>query len=117
VPAVIDQMGRAPARLGARHDGIRTLVRLMRDGQVWVKLSGIANISDQAPSYGDARAVHEALLDAAPGRLVWGSDWPHTKPGARPPDTSSLLQLFRAWTPEALHERILCANAMSLYRW
>lgn len=116
VPVVIDHMGRAPARLGAHHEGLRTLVRLMREGPVWVKLSGVANISDEAPNYGDARAVHEVLVDAAPERLVWGSDWPHTKPGSVPPDTPSLLQLFRAWTPNELHDRLLWRNAMALYR-
>ncbi|HWH92787.1 MAG TPA: amidohydrolase family protein, partial [Baekduia sp.] len=49
VPVVIDHMGRAPARLGADHEGIQALAGLMRDGPVWVKLSGIANVSDAGP--------------------------------------------------------------------
>ena len=116
VPVVIDHMGRAPAQLGATHPGIGALAELMKSGPVWVKLSGIANISSAAPGYEDARAVHEALLAAAPERLVWGSDWPHTKPAGEKPDTAALLQRFRAWTPPATQELIQRTNALALYR-
>jgi 2-pyrone-4,6-dicarboxylate lactonase len=115
VPVVIDHMGRTPARLGAGHDGIRALAQLMREGPVWVKLSGIANVSDAGPAYEDARAVHDALVAAAPDRLVWGSDWPHTKPAGERPRTAALLGLFRAWTTAALVDRIGKQNAVRLY--
>lgn len=116
VPVVIDHMGRTPATLGARHEGIRTLIELMRDGPAWVKLSGIANLSDAGPAYEDARPIHQALVDAAPDRLVWGSDWPHTKPAAERPRTSTLMQLFQQWTPKELRARIEWTNAVRLYR-
>jgi predicted TIM-barrel fold metal-dependent hydrolase len=116
VPVVIDHMGRTPATLGARHEGIRTLIELMCDGPAWVKLSGIANLSDAGPAYEDARPIHQALVDAAPDRLVWGSDWPHTKPAAERPRTSTLMQLFQQWTPKELRARIEWTNAVRLYR-
>lgn len=116
VPVVIDHMGRAPARLGAAHDGIRTLIELMREAPVWVKLSGIANLSDASPEHEDARPIHEALVAAAPDRLVWGSDWPHTKPAGERPKTSGLMTLFRQWTPKAVRRGIEWDNAVRLYR-
>lgn len=116
VPVVIDHMGRAPATLGANHDGIHALVELMRDGPAWVKLSGIANLSDAGPDYEDARPIHQVLVDAAPDRLVWGSDWPHTKPANERPSTSTLMQLFHQWTPEEVRGRIEWSNALRLYR-
>jgi predicted TIM-barrel fold metal-dependent hydrolase len=116
VPVVIDHMGRAPASLGAGHEGMRSLARLMQDGPVWVKLSGVANLSGASPRYDDARAIHEALLHAAPDRLVWGSDWPHTRPSGARPSTAALRALFDQWTPLPLRSRILCTNAKSLYR-
>lgn len=116
VPVVIDHMGRAPASLGAAHEGLQALAGLMRDADVWVKLSGIANVSDAGPHYEDARPIHEALLNAAPDRLVWGSDWPHTKPAGERPGTATLMQLFRQWTPQDLWHRIGWTNAVQLYR-
>lgn len=116
VPVVIDHMGRSPAALGARHEGLDALCGLLGDGRVWVKLSGVANISDASPGYPDARAVHERLLQANPGQLVWGSDWPHTRPGHAPPDTARLFHLLRSWTPdEAVLARILTGNPQALY--
>jgi predicted TIM-barrel fold metal-dependent hydrolase len=116
VPVVIDHMGRAPASLGANHAGIRALVRLLRDGPVWVKLSGVANLSDCTRGYADVRPIHEALLDAAPHRLLWGSDWPHTKTAGERPRTAALWQLFQAWTPASLRDLIASANAIRFYR-
>jgi 2-pyrone-4,6-dicarboxylate lactonase len=115
-PVVIDHMGRAPARLGATHAGIEAMVRLLSEGRIWVKLSGLANISDLAPTYDDARAIHEALLAANPEQLVWGSDWPHTKPTGERPQSAALLQRFHEWTPsDADRRRVLVLNAMRLY--
>lgn len=115
VPVVIDHMGRAPARLGPRHHGIRALVELMRGGPVWIKLSGIANVSVAGPEYEDARAFHEVLVSAAPARFVWGSDWPHTKPASSRPQTQALLKLFDAWTPERRRDQLAASNARLLY--
>lgn len=116
VPIVIDHMGRAPASLGARHGGIDALIQLLWDGPVFVKLSGIANISEASPGYEDARVVHDALLAARPDRLLWGSDWPHTRPSGARPSTASLVGLFQAWTPAGFHDLIARDNALDLYR-
>ncbi len=115
VPVVIDHMGRTPAGLGAEHAGIRTLVRLMQQGPVWVKLSGLANLSDDGPGFAEVRPIHEALVSAAPDRVLWGSDWPHTKPMGERPETSSLWRLFEDWTPATVRERIASRNAVALY--
>lgn len=115
VPVVIDHMGRAPAALGTEHEGLRTLAGLMLDAPVWVKLSGIANVSTLGPRYDDARRVHETLIDAATGRLMWGSDWPHTRPGATPPDTVALLDLAWRWTPAEHRDGVFQGHARRLY--
>lgn len=116
VNVVIDHMGRTPAGLGARHVGIDALIRLLCDGPVFVKLSGIANISEASPGYGDARAIHDVLVAARPDRLLWGSDWPHTRPAGAKPLTASLVGLFETWTPAGLHDLIARDNAVALYR-
>jgi predicted TIM-barrel fold metal-dependent hydrolase len=116
VPVVIDHMGRAPASLGVGHAGLTALRELLIEGRVWVKLSGAANISEAAPRYDDARLVHQALLEANVERLVWGSDWPHTRPSGMAPRTDNLFSLFLDWTPLAAdRERILQRNPRELY--
>lgn len=115
IPIVIDHMGRAPAELGPGHAGIRAMRQLLTLGQVWIKLSGIANISDQAPDFANVRGLHESLLETRPDRLIWGSDWPHTKPSGQKPNARQLLHLFQGWTPRDMQSRILADNPAKLY--
>ncbi len=118
VPVVIDHMGRAPAALGAAHAGLDLLCRLLDGGHVWVKLSGVANLSSAAPDYADAAAVHARLLACNPQRLVWGSDWPHTRPAAERPDTARLWRLLHDWTPLRQQQQLLLqTNPQALYGW
>jgi predicted TIM-barrel fold metal-dependent hydrolase len=116
VPVVIDHMGRTPASLGVRHPGLAALCALLTEGSVWVKLSGVANISVVAPTYDDAQLVHQTLLDANARRLVWGSDWPHTRPSGVAPTTREMFGLFLDWTPSGDdRDRILRSNPRALY--
>lgn len=116
-PLVVDHMARIdPAESGA---GIAfdTLRRLLDRGHTWVKLSGAYMRSrDGAPHYGDVRALGCALVEAAPERMVWGSDWPHTTEPAGSVDDVDLVRLLRQWcsTPMLLH-RILVDNPARLY--
>jgi len=76
----------------------------------------VANISEASPTYDDARLVHQALLEANVERLVWGSDWPHTRPSGVAPRTDDLFSRFLDWTPSAAdRERILQRNPQELY--
>jgi 2-pyrone-4,6-dicarboxylate lactonase len=116
VPVVIDHMGRTDARAGTATAGFQSLLRLVGDGGCWVKVSGAHRLSQRAPDYEDARPFHEALVDANPERLVWGSDWPHPRIEGEMPDAGRLFELFCAWTPDAAtRERILVANPAKLY--
>lgn len=117
IPVVIDHLGRTPAALGTAHGGVPQLQALLDEGWCWVKLSGLANVSGQAPHYADARAMHDWLVAHFPERLVWGSDWPHTKPQGEVPSTKALLALFTTWTPSTSTRRqILLRNPQALYR-
>ena len=46
------------------------------------------------------------LIEAAPDRCVWGSDWPHPVSVKQPPNEGELLELLYRFAPDAatLHE-------------
>jgi predicted TIM-barrel fold metal-dependent hydrolase len=115
VPFVIDHMGHMPAQLGLAHPGFATLLTLVREGNCWVKLSGAYRITAKYP-YEEAAPIAKALVEAAPERMVWGSDWPHPSfQGAMPVD-ATLLDLLASWVPEPLtFQRILTKNPAELY--
>jgi predicted TIM-barrel fold metal-dependent hydrolase len=116
LPVVIDHMGRTDARAGTETPGFQSLLRFIGAGGCWVKLSGAHRLTQNAPDYPEARAFHAALVAANPGRLVWGTDWPHPRIEGEMPDAGHLLDLFNDWTPdEATRRRILVDNPARLY--
>ncbi len=71
---VIDHMGRPDPRRGVNAPGFQALTRLLKSGRGWVKLSAPYRTSLLPPPYADLTPFAHALVAAAPGRLVWGSD-------------------------------------------
>ncbi|WP_043750541.1 amidohydrolase family protein [Methylobacterium nodulans] len=115
VPFVVDHMGHMPTRCGVEDEGFRTLVSLVRDG-AWVKLSGAYRMTAEPLPYRDTVPFARALLEAAPERCVWGSDWPHVAQWAPMPNVGDLLDLLAEWVPdEAARHRVLVENPGRLY--
>ena len=75
VPLVIDHIGWPDLSLGPEDPGFQTLLGLLADGHVHVKLSALYRLCD-AP-YAQADPFIAALVKANPDHLLWGSDWPH----------------------------------------
>jgi 2-pyrone-4,6-dicarboxylate lactonase len=114
-PVVIDHMGHLPASAGVASAGFRHLLALVRDG-AWVKLSGAYRLSAEEPPYRDTVAYAQALIDVAPGRCVWGSDWPHVSLWNTMPTVGQLLDTLALWAPDpAVRNAILTTNAHQLY--
>lgn len=117
VPLVVDHLGRIDPAEGTRGAAYDALRRLLDGGNTWVKLSGAYMRSTvHGPSYADTLPLGRALVRAAPERLVWGSDWPHTTEVPGSVNDADLVDLLAAWavTPATL-ERILVDNPAHLY--
>jgi predicted TIM-barrel fold metal-dependent hydrolase len=118
VPLVFDHYGHFDAALGVRSPGFERMLRLVKDGRAWVKLSGPTRISKRpAPLHDDVQPLADALVAAAPDRLVWGSDWPHVALwDAAMPDDGDLLDDLARWVPdEAMRRKVLVENPLRLY--
>jgi 2-pyrone-4,6-dicarboxylate lactonase len=114
VPFIMDHMGYFHVGNGLSSPGAKLMLELMEDG-AWVKLSGAFRLSDR-PDYLDTLPFAQALIEAAPDRCVWGSDWPHVSFKGRMPNIGDLLDLLYEWSPnEAGRNRILVDNPARLY--
>jgi predicted TIM-barrel fold metal-dependent hydrolase len=116
VSVVIDHMGHIPTSRGVESPEFQRLLRLLDSGRCWVKLCGYRS-STQGPPYDDLLPMARTLIERAPERCVWGTDWPHTNMfGRLLPDDGGLLDLFCDWAhgPEQVH-RILVDNPAELY--
>jgi D-galactarolactone isomerase len=116
VPIVFDHMGQPPMPAGVASPSHRIVRELLDKGRTWVKLSG-AHITGKPPKYAETAPIAEDLIQAAPERLVWGSDWPHPSlPENDKPDDAVLFDLLATWAPkEATRRRILVENPEKLY--
>src|SRR5580704_16167812 len=113
VTLVFGHLGYVAAEKGTTTPGFQALLRLLRGGRAFVKLTGAYRISAQHPSFADTRAFAHALLEAAPDRVLWGTDWPHVmRRWTMPmPNDGDLADLLLDWIPdEALRNRVLADN-------
>ncbi|HRP20887.1 MAG TPA: amidohydrolase family protein, partial [Alicycliphilus sp.] len=115
VPLVVDHLGRVDPAEGPSAEAYGVLRRLLDGGNTWVKLSG-AYMRSTAPAYADTLPLAQALVRAAPERLVWGSDWPHTTEAPGTVNDAGLVDLLRAWAgSDAAMDGILVDNPARLY--
>ena len=114
---VIDHMGRFDAATPADDKSWRVVMKFLATGRCWVKLSGAYYGSKSGPPlYADKARIAKDLIKAAPGRMVWASNWPHPSFKKNFPDEGKLLDTLAEWTQdEALRRKILVANPASLY--
>jgi predicted TIM-barrel fold metal-dependent hydrolase len=128
IPIVFDHFGGAQASLGTEQPGFSALLRLVRSGKAYVKISGAYRSSNAPPDYADVAPLAKALIAANPQRILWGSDWPHPDSsrvaGRKATDIAPLLQIddgrllnqLAVWAPDAARRRlILVDNPASLY--
>jgi predicted TIM-barrel fold metal-dependent hydrolase len=116
-PLVIDHLGRIDPAEGEASPAFAVLRRLLDAGRTWVKLSGVYMRSREgAPCYGDVQPLGRAFVQAAPERMLWGSDWPHTTEAPGSVDDAGLLAVLRSWCPsDRVMDGILVANPARLY--
>lgn len=115
VPLVIDHLGWPDLSIGPQDAGFQTLLRLVADGDVYVKLSALYRLC--AAPYDRAAPFVAALVAANPDRCLWGSDWPHLMLNdAQMPDAAALLDAFHdVVTDTASRETILVTTPDRLF--
>lgn len=113
---VFDHMARLPIHDGGLMQAAFDVVKQRLERRnTWVKLSG-AYLDSHGPTYEGSFAAAQALVKAAPDRMVWGSDWPHPTEKENPPNDKELFTLLTKWVPDAkLRHEILVNNASTLY--
>jgi len=116
VPFIIDHMGRVDAIDGVSGEAFQRLLALRTNPRCWVKISAADRVSATAgPPYTDVVPLARALVRSAPGRVLWGTDWPHTNVRAVPND-ADLVNLLADFVPDEQTRRtILVDNPQRLY--
>jgi len=109
-------MGMFRAEAGPDQPGFRKLRDVLRhgDGRAWVKLTGVYRMATGV-NFADAAPMAQALIAAAPDRLIWGSDYPHLS-FADKVGSVQLFNLLADWAPDTTTRRkILVENPAALF--
>jgi predicted TIM-barrel fold metal-dependent hydrolase len=124
VPVVVDHVAGALPAAGVGQPGFGALLRLLKAGRAYVKVTDRFMPSGTAPSFEDSRVMVKALIAANAERVLWGTDWPHPDsskhPGRKATDVSPFedvddglwLNRFAKWGGDA---RMLVDNPARLY--
>jgi 2-pyrone-4,6-dicarboxylate lactonase len=116
VPFVIDHMGRVKAGEGIGQAPFKALLDLLKLDTCWVKVCGSERISSAGPPFADAVPFAAALVEAAPDRVLWGTDWPHPNIARHMPNDGDLVDLVPRFAPDKTTlEKLLAANPARLY--
>jgi 2-pyrone-4,6-dicarboxylate lactonase len=100
VTFTVAHMGMFLARDGVKQPGFQRFIDFLRNGpgRCWVKLTGVYRMS-VTPGFTDADPMARALIEAAPDRLIWGSDYPHLS-FADKVGSVGLFNLLGRWAPD-----------------
>jgi len=124
VPVVIDHIARIKPTAGLEQPAFQLLLDLIKLKHVWVKVSGADKICNTPVHayfglpFVEVIPYAQAMIAAAPDRVIWGTDWPHSNnfaPG-RTPNDGDLVDLLAAFAPdEQVRKKILVDNPAVLY--
>ena len=112
----VAHMGMFLAKEGVSQPGFQQLLDLLRhgDGHCWIKFTGTYRMS-VAPGFADVAPMARALIESAPDRIIWGSDYPHLS-FADKVGSIELFNLLGEWAPdEAVRRKILVDNPQRLF--
>jgi predicted TIM-barrel fold metal-dependent hydrolase len=125
---ILDHFGGLKTKNGLHQSGLAALLALLKSGNVYVKLSAPYRASNAGPDFEDVTPFAQALIQAAPRRMLWGTDWPHTgSSGQRSGDLSVIepfrreddlrtLGLLAQWAPDPeVRRAILVDNPATLF--
>lgn len=119
VPMSIAHFAYQPASAGVAAPGFKALIELVRRGNTWIKISGANRVSaTDLPPYDDVKPMAHALIEAAPERIVWGTDWPHPNKYIANPNDGDLVDAFGDWVSDAgMRRKIMVDTPAAFYRF
>jgi D-galactarolactone isomerase len=115
---IIDHAGKFLEPVGVDAPEFKALLKLIDRGNCYVKISACYETSKVGPpGYDDVGALCQALIEHAPERMLFATNWPHVSaPIDKQPDDGQLLDLLLDWAPdEAVRRQIFVDNPAKLY--
>jgi predicted TIM-barrel fold metal-dependent hydrolase len=115
---VIDHMGTIDAGKGTDDAEFKALLDLQRsDEKCWIKITGLERASAGGKPFHDSVPFAKALIDNAPDRVLWGTDWPHPNVKIMPND-GDIVDLIPLYAPDpAVQQKLVVKNPERLFKF
>jgi 2-pyrone-4,6-dicarboxylate lactonase len=118
VDIVLGHLGYLTQGAPLDHPGFQALLRLLKAGRAWVKLTGPYRITSERLPYPSTVPFAHALLEANRERVLWGTDWPHVMLKGLMPNDGELADVLSSWIPDIpTRQQVLARNPEKLYRF
>ena len=114
---IIDHIGKFMPPVVADDPRVAQILSLLDRGNAWIKICGGYETSlSGGPEYADVSPLAKRLIQHAPERVIWGSNWPHVGvPREQYPDDAEQLDVLLHWADESIRQKILVDNPAALY--
>jgi predicted TIM-barrel fold metal-dependent hydrolase len=115
IPFSMAHMGMNLAKDGVNSSGFKAFLNLLNHGNrfAYAKFTGIYRMS-KVPHFLDADPLAQAIIQTAPDRIIWGSDYPHLSFGEE--SSVELFNLLARWTNDPkIRKLILQENPERLF--
>lgn len=114
---IIDHIGKFIAPVPADDQRVDDILRLIDKGNAWFKICGAYETSlTGGPDYSDVSPIAKRVIQHAPDRVIWGSNWPHVGVNrAQYPSDAEQLDILLDWADSKTQKKILVDNPAFLY--
>ena len=120
VPVIIDHFGQIDSKAGVDQPLVRVLCDLLSLGHVYVKVSCADRQIARGARYEDVVALARVLIEHAPDRIIWGTDWPHSFvwEAGKMANDGDLMNMLPDFAPdEAVRRKVLVDNPARLFEF
>jgi 2-pyrone-4,6-dicarboxylate lactonase len=119
MPYLFDHVARTGPKEAQGAEFQELLQVLRSEEDVWINLYSFYQRSEEGPPhYSDMVSIAQAIIDARPDRVMWGTNWPHGAVRVPIPNDADLLDFLLVAAPaEEIRKRILSDNPATLYGW
>lgn len=116
VPIVVDHFGHLDVSRGIEQPIARHFMSRIQNENWWIMLSNGDRYSAYESKWPDSGSFLKAIIEAAPDRIIWSSDWPHVQYTKPMPTDTQLVELLYDATPDASTlKKVLVDNPTSLF--
>lgn len=115
---VVDHFGRLDDDLGIEDPGFKHILEKGASRRLWVKLSGAYRNGSDGRGFASAPKAAQLLLKhLGADRLVWGSDWPHTRHESYI-SVERMKSEFEKWVPSQEERELISGKtALRLFKF